>query len=366
MKLRICILQRYLLSQFFNALLICLFAVSSLFFIFDLFEKMRIFLKEDSSLANILSYLFFKIPLIIHLMLPVAVLIATLFSIGRLSQTSEITAMRSSGRSVAWIAKPLLLVALAISLFSFILGETLIPYSSQRVEEIYNFEIRDKADKGRLSRANFWYKSDNTFYDIGFYDSRNTRLQDLLIYSFDEFFNLKSKLNANHADWGGPAVAWTMHKVVEVNLGKDAEFKASQFSTLPLVIKEKPEDFYNLQSKPETLSYFELRNYIAKLRRDGISQTKHIVDLAAKLAFPLVNFLVVLVALPFALNPARSGTMTIGFVAGISIGFSYYFIHALSCSLGAAEFLPAHLSAWAANIIYLCIGGYLLSGAEYK
>lgn len=366
MKFRICTLQRYLLSQFFNALLICLFAVTSLFVIFDLFERMRIFLKEDSNINDILSYLFFKIPLIVHLMLPVAVLIATLFSIGRLSQTSEITAMRSSGVSVAWIAKPLLLVALAISVFSFILGETLIPYSSQRVEEIYTFDIKNKDTKGGLSRSNFWYKSGSTFYDIGFYDSRNTRLQDLLIYNFDEFFNLKNKLNADYADWGGSAVAWTMRDVVEVTLGKDSEFKSSQFSTLPLVINEKPEDFYNLQRKPETLSYFELKDYITKLKQDGISQTKHIVDLAAKISFPLVNFLVVLVALPFALNPARTGTMTFGFIAGISIGFSYYFIHALSCSLGAAEFLPAHLSAWVANILYLCIGGYLLAGAEFK
>lgn len=366
MKARVSSLHRYILSQFFSSLLVCLFAVTSLFFVFDLFERMRIFLREDSELSDILSYLIFKIPLIIHLMLPVAVLIATLFSIGRLSQTSEITAMRSSGVSLNWIAKPLLLVGLLISLVSFIIGETLIPYSSQKVEEIYTFDIRKKDQSGNLSRSDFWYKSGNKFYDIEFYDSRNKRLETLSIYDLDKQFRLKNKLNASYASWEGDAIGWTMKNIVEASVNEEANFKSSQFSSLPLVIKEKPEDFYNLQRKPETLSYFELKKYIEKLKRDGIDHRKHSVDLAAKVAFPLVNFVVVLVAFSFALNPARSGTMTFGFIAGISIGFSYYFVHALSCSLGTAEFLPAHLAAWSANIVFLCLGGYLLAGAEYK
>ena len=103
---------------------------------------------------------------------------------------------------------------------------------------------------------------------------------------------------------------------------------------------------------------------IEKLRGEGVSVTSYLVDLAAKLAFPFVNFIVVVIAIPFALIPARSGNLTMSFVAGVSIGFGYYIVHALSISLGKAELLPIVACAWTANVLLGSLGGYLLAGAE--
>jgi len=361
------VIDRYILRQFFSVLMLCLFAAVSLFLVFELFERMRVFVENQSTLWQAVEYLGLKIPLIIQLMTPVSVLVAVLISIGRLSQLSEITAMRACGASVFSLVRPLLIAGFVVSVLMFVMGETLVPWATQRVEEIYHLDIKKKDIKGRFSKANFWYRDKNKFYSIGFYNSRTSTLEGISLFKIDDHFRLQKRIVASSASWGGsPLIGWSMKDVAEAVPSGKSDFSVTTFRELPLVIKEKPRDFYNLERSPETLSYTELRQYIAKLSGDGVPVTRYLVDLAAKVSFPLVNLIVVLVAFSFALIPARSGNMSLSFVAGVSTGFGYYVVHAISTSLGSAELLPVTLSAWSANILLGTIGGYLIARAEYR
>ncbi|MCC6221491.1 MAG: LPS export ABC transporter permease LptG [Deltaproteobacteria bacterium] len=359
------ILQGYIVRQFLNALVLCLAVSLSIFFVFDLFERINLFFKEYATFAQIASYMLFKIPLIAHLMTPVAVLIATLVSIGQLAQKSELTAMRACGVSMFRIALPLICIGALISAIMFISGETIVPWATNRVEEIYNFDIRKKAQTGKVSKANFWYRKDNKFYSIDFYDSRSATLQGVTIFEMTDNFALAGRIDAEEVVWKGPAMRWLMKNVVETSFNLEGRPNVSRFQTLPLVISEKPKDFYEIKLRPETMSYWELGNYIEKLQREGGAVSKYLVDLNAKLSFPLITVIVILVAFPFALLPARSGSLTKSFIAGISLGFGYYFVHAFSTSLGAAELIPAFPAAWTATILLGCLGGYLIAGADF-
>ncbi len=360
-------LQRYLLQNFLGVLTLCLLAATSLFLVFDIFERMRVFVREDASFLQAFSYIGLKIPLIVHLMTPVAVLVATLISIGRLSQSSEITAMRACGMSVFAIVKPLVAVGALISLAMLLLGETLVPWATERVEEIYNIDIKKKHLEDGYDKANFWYRDDNKFYDVGLYDSRTKTLKSISIFEFDKNFKMKRRTDAERAVWSkNPLVGWIMEEVVEIGVDQNDSFSISTFPQLPLVIEEGPEDFRNIQRRPETMSYFDLKQYIEKLRGEGVQVTRYLVDLAAKISFPMVNMILVLVAFPFALISARSGTLTSSFIAGVAIGFGYYVVHAISTSLGAAELLPILPAAWAANVLIGFIGLYLMAGAEFN
>ncbi len=360
-------LQLYILRAFLNVLFVCLLAAVSLFLVFDLFDRMNIFLKEGASIGQVATYLVYKIPLIVQLTMPIAVLMAALLSIGRLSQLSEITAMRATGSSVFFLARPLLWAGLAISLLIFASGETLVPAATQRVEETYHFDIKKKAEKGDVSRANFWYRKGNAFYNIGLYDSRSATLKGISILELSKNFKLDRRTDAQQAVWGGsPNVGWTMHDAVEIAISSKGEFNSSAFKRLPLVIDEQPEDFYNMERSSEAMSYAELKRYSDKLRAEGVPVTNYLVDLAAKLSFPFVNFIVVLIAIPLALTPARSGSITLSVVGGLCVGFGYYVVHAISVSLGNAELIPVHAAAWTANIILGSLGAYLMAGAEFR
>jgi len=358
--------HRYILGQFLVTFTLCVLASTSLFLVFDFFERMRVFFREDSSPIQAITYILFKIPLIVHFMTPVAVLIATLLSIGKLSQNSEITAMRACGISIFWLAKPLLAAGLAISMLMFIAGETVVPWASSRVEEIYHFDIRKKVEKGAFSRTDFWYRSSNQFYNVGMYDSRIQTLFDISIFELSPSFQLLRKIDAQKAVWEKPEIGWTMQNVIETTFDEKGDVRSNSFRELPLVITEQPRDFSLFKRGPETMSYTELNTYIKKLRNEGVPVTNYLVDLSSKISFPFVNVIVVLIALPFALFPARSGKITKSFVAGVSVGFGYYIVHAFSTALGAAELIPIVPSAWTANVLLGSIGGYLIAGAEHQ
>lgn len=328
---------------------------------------MRVFLREDSTFFDAISYLLFKVPFIVHLMTPVSILIATLLSVGRLSQLSEITAMRACGASVFSLAKPLITVGIFVSGLMFLAGETIVPWSTERGQEVYNIDIRKKDQKGSFSRTNFWFRDDNSFYSIGFYDSSGSSLQGISRFELDENFKLVRRTDAKDALWGkNSLIGWTMNEVIEIGVQADGRFDVERFKKIPLLIDETPEDFYNMKRRAETMSYQDLKKYIAKLKSDGVSSTRYAVDLAAKISFPFVNVVAVLVGFAFALLPARSGSMSISFVAGVSFGFAYYVVHAISISLGAAELIPIVPAAWTANILMGCLGGYLLAGSEFQ
>ncbi|MFN8392590.1 MAG: LPS export ABC transporter permease LptG [Bdellovibrionota bacterium] len=361
------VLQMYLLKNFLTVLFVCLLASISLFLVFELFERINVFIKEGASATLIFSYLFYKVPLIAQLMMPIAVLIATLLSVGRLSQLSEITAMRACGISIFFLARPLIGAGIVISLLMFISGETIVPAATQKVEEIYHLDIKKKVEKGTFSKSNFWYRKGRSFFNIGLYDSRTATLKGISVYELDKNFKLLRRTDAREAVWGGnPAIGWTMSDVVEIATNKKGGFDSSVFNKAPLVIDEQPRDFYNMERSAEGMSYRDLKRYTEKLKSEGVLVTNYLVALAAKLSFPLINLIVVLIAFPFALIPARSGSLTTSFVAGVMIGFGYYVVHALSMSLANGELIPIECGAWTANILFACIGGYLMCGAETK
>ena len=361
------LLERYILKQFLVAAVLCLFAATAVFIVFEAFERMRIYVKYGASFVQILAYLMYKIPFIIHLMLPVAVLIATLLSIGRLSQLSEITAMRACGASVLSLARPIILASTLITALMYLSGETIVPWATQRGEDLYHIDIKKKDVSGTFSRSNFWYREDKTFYNIGFYDSSNATLQGISIFEVDDAFHIRKRTDAIEAKWSEhPLVRWTMNSAIETGITQDGTFSVERHKKLPLVIKETPKDFYNMRRAPETMSYKTLSRYVKKLKAEGVAVTGYLVDLAAKRSFPFVNIIVAIVAFPFALIPARSGNLSLSFLAGVSIGLGYYVVHAVCTSLGTAELIPVLPAAWSANILLGCIGGFLISGAEFK
>lgn len=366
MSLRPTILSRYLLKRFWSVFFLCLLASTVLFLVFDFFERMRLFLKEDTPISVAFTYLTLKIPLVVQLMTPIAVLVAVVVSVGRLSQLSEVTAMRSCGASVIRLARPLIGAGVVISLVSLLLGETIVPFATRRVEEIYHLDIKKKAERGVYSRANFWHRSHDKFYNVGLFDSRNSTLSNFSLFEFDSGFNLKRRLDAREIGWLGNDFGWSMRDVTEYTFNSKGHIARTPFRELPLVISERPKDFRDARIAPESMGYRELTKYITKLRSEGVPVARYLVERAAKISFPFVSLILVLVAFPLSLIPSRSGNLTASILSAVSIAFGYYFVHAFCTSLGAAELIPIYPAAWAANILLICIGGYLLAGAEER
>ena len=81
------------------------------------------------------------------------------------------------------------------------LGETIVPWSVRYADEFYQLDIKKQAERGGLSREDFWFRKGNKFYRTGFYDSRNARLQNFSVLEFGQDFTLSRRTDAKSVPW---------------------------------------------------------------------------------------------------------------------------------------------------------------------
>lgn len=358
------IIHRYIVGQLLRNLLISLIGFTFLFLVFDFFDRIDNIVAEDAAFWTSVRYFLYKIPLTITLMLPVAMLVSTMLTIGLLSKNSEFTAMRASGATVMWIARPVLALGFGVSLFALIVNETVVPYATRRVKEIYNIDIRQKDKRGGYSQSDIWWRSGNRFFSVGMFDSRTNQMLDLSEFRLNEDFSIIRRIDAAKTSWLNPSLGWSMRGVTDYRFGEADVPEITRYPVLPLPLTDRPEEFYDVKTEPQTMSFRQLRRFIKQQAANGISITGYLADLHGKIAFPFISFIVTLIALPFALKPARSGSLAASFVAGLVIGFSYYAVDSFSIAMGRAEIWPPVLAAWTANILMGFVGLVLNLGTE--
>jgi lipopolysaccharide export LptBFGC system permease protein LptF len=64
-------------------------------------------------------------------------------------------------------------------------------------------------------------------------------------------------------------------------------------------------------------------------------------------------------AVPFSLSSGRKGTVT-GIAVALSVGILYFVAAGLFEAMGNASQLPAAMAAWAPDVIFALLGGYLM------
>lgn len=377
------ILDGYLIRRFGYALLFSLIAFWVIFLVVDLVEHMDNFIDRHAPLFLVIKYYFYYTPYTLALTLPVAMLLACLFSIGQLARHNELTAMKSAGISLYRILLPVLVLSFLISLFVIGFGGWLVPFTYQKKEEVKTVEIEKRRKQQEVMLDNVFVQGeDGRIFHLRNYDTREKLGTGALVQKF-EGSRLKEEIRAERVRWqnNGWLFEDGVHRIfsdslLEPNLTGDRE-KARQDS-LPsnhaeryqafdelfrMDLRIKPEALGRRQKKPDEMGYLELAEYVKVKKRSGQVVARESTDLHVKIAFPFVNFIIVLLGAPLAANPKRSG-LAIGFAVSLFISFVYYTLIRMGQSFGYSERLPPLLAAWAANILFVILGTILLIKAK--
>ena len=359
------IIQRYVFKEVTHCLTITVSTLCTLFLVVDFLDRIDNIMGENVPLWTIFQYFILKIPQFFTVSLPLAMVIAIMFGIGLLAKNSEITAMRAAGIKVFWLAKPIFILAFFLSLFDLVLNETLVPLCSRRVREIYNIDIKAKHKSGTYSQDDFWTREGSKFFSIAMFDSRNDTLHAPSILELDNNFMPTQRTDAEKAVYVKDGLGWTMYNInqYEFSKGIEAPIKTSEKS-LALPIQDRPQDFYDVETDPYTMSYFQLESFIKRQMENGLATNGYLTDLYSKIAFPFVILISALVVIPFSLKPGRSGNMAVSFIFGLLVSFSYFVVHSFSLAMGRAEIWPPFLAAWVGNILMLIVAIILNIGAE--
>ena len=362
---KLTIIDRYILKQLAALLFMTLGIFTALFLIFEFFDRIDNIIAERPRAGVVVHYFLLKIPQAIALMTPIAVLVSTLMTIGLLSRNGELTAIRAAGTPITRIAAPILGSGFILSFFCLGLSELVVPHSSRRVKEIYNIDIKRKDESGAYSQNDFWWRSGNSFYSVGMFDSRSSTLSGFSAFDVTETMQPRRRVNAETVTYLDNLLGWSMQSVTDYRFSEDLSSPTtSRYTSFPFPSPKKPSDFYYSETDPTTMSFKALQHFIGEQRANGLSVNSYYADLYAKFSFPFICLVMPIVVLPFSLKPARSGSMATSIVAALCIGFSYYVVHSFAIALGRAEIIPPIVAAWVANVLMGTIGTILLIGSE--
>jgi lipopolysaccharide export system permease protein len=351
------ILERYISRQFSAALGFSLLAFLLIFVVVDLIEHLDTFIDKQAPVLLVVKYYLYFTPYIILLTLPVAMLLASLFSVSSLSRHKELMAMKAAGISLYRILLPLFRLALGVSLFSLLMGEVVVPYTNNKKNQIYSWQIRQHAPGPKLIRRNLYLQgTEGRIYYIQEYDGQKQLAKGVLIQKYNQGL-LTMRIDAQEMAWeeGG----WTLSDGMIREFAEDEE-KAIPFQSIRRPeLEETPQDLMRRQKDPLEMDFFELREYIQRVQRSGGEVHRERVDLFLKIAFPFANLIIVLFGAPLASNPRRSGA-AVSFAISLFICFVYYSFLRVGQALGYKGSVPPLVAAWMGNVLFGLAGVVVL------
>jgi lipopolysaccharide export system permease protein len=359
------IMDRYILREFLLFLLLGMSTFVGLYLVVDLFEKIDVFVDHQAQASHILAYYANSLPLIIIQVLPVAMLLASILSLGQLRKFNEITAMQSSGLSPLRITRPLLLVALLITLVAYVVSEQVVPDSYQRQKSTLEVQIKKRHPGGARTKRDIYYmgRGGRVYIAREFRPARQS-MADLAIQSFASIHGkqkITRRADAGLAYWHDGHwqlqdgfVRIFLPDSVSASGEAGAAFKRYGDSRF----EEQPDEFAQPANDPFNMNRQQLSEYIDRIRDSGARVTQYVTDYHLRAAFPLSNFIMVLLGTCLSLRIMR-GTLALGFGLSISLGFGYYGFLRVGQALGYNGNLPPLLAAWLGNLIFLLIGALL-------
>ncbi len=343
------ILDRYIVRECVKLLGLCLVIFIGIYVVVDLFEKLSRFLEARVSAGLIVRYYVFRLPKIFTEVLQVAVLLACLLSLGNLARNNEVLAMKMGQIGALRIALPCIGVGLAASALAWIAVEYVAPPASERALNIERTQVR-RLPAYRITRdSDIWYRAqDDRFVHISLIEAQSGIIRGMSIFELSPAFDLLRRIDAREATFGPQG--WTVHDGYQLELDKNP-IRITPFTQMTLSLKERPEEFARVARSPEEMTYAQLREYIDRLVKSGVTATRYLVDLHAKVATALASLIMAILGVSFGLRTNRSGVM-LWVAACIPMGFVYWVVLQLGIQFGRAGSIPPLVAAWLPNLVF--------------
>ncbi|MGH7570298.1 MAG: LptF/LptG family permease [Gemmatimonadota bacterium] len=412
------LLDRYVMGEFIRMLILSLISLTAIFVLVHLMDHIDLYLDEGAGWSAIGKYYFYQTPYNLLLTMPMAVLVATILSLGELGRHGELAAMKASGVSLYRIVLPVISFALFLSLAVLALGETIVPRLNERSNQVYEEEIRGEPAARENFRGSFVYQNDEGYtYIVRSLFVEEGLLPDTAATAAEETIRLAQRrqtaglaaaaetqegeptepaadtgprmgveasaeqveiqrqlqdgtfirINAPQMVWEPSSETWVLRRG-ELRVFPEGEgermygFNLLRSSRLT----DPPKELLAEEKEPEEMGYQDLQAYIAKEERLGAETLTERVDLQMKLSYPFANFVIALFGVALVGSAThlsrRGGGMGFGLALFLTIIF-WGFLR-VSQGIGYGGGLPPAAAAWLANGIFGVVGLVLLSRAK--
>jgi len=351
--MKIKILYKYISVLFLRTTVFAILIFSLIMIIVDVIERLDKFIDKRVPFEIVTLYYFYYLPYVFILVLPVAMLMASLFTVSQLKRHGELNAVKSAGINIVSIFTPLFVIGIIVSIFAVIFGELVVPFSERLKNDLDRKYLRKTSRFYLLKKTDICIQdSQNRIVTIHFYDGTKKRAYKINVQTSKEN-KLVQRINAREMFKQGDF--WVLKSGIIRNFEDDKE-KVKEFDRLEVKdFSFSEKDLEITQVKPEEMNYFELKRYIETVKKIGGDPRKYLVDLYLKFTFPFSNLIVILLGTPLATYRWKGG-VSLGFGLSLFVSFIYYVVVKLGQVMGHKGSLNPLLSASLGLIIFGIIG----------
>jgi lipopolysaccharide export system permease protein len=335
----------------------------------------------------VLKFVLYALPGILTQTFPMAMLLASLMALGRLSADREIVAIFTAGIGFPRVVLPVFVVGLLVSIVAFTWNETVVPPATRAMYDLKQEALQHIAKSDEPISYDIKRQDgrglEESVYVQGGYDARTQTLRDVRIvrYSDDPAMHGAVELIVNCAraqstdrrglDQSG--LNWTYYDgswvllVPDKATGLIKDTLVTNFKTLKVLpdnasIGKSFNEVMNAQvNDANRLSFNQLRREIERDRAEGrIEEARgEEVDLYGKIALPLASVIFGVVGAALGLNTQRGGSRTVGFGMAIFIVFLYWVFYHAMFVIGKSGGLPPMLASFSADMVGAAVGIWL-------
>lgn len=292
------------------------------------------------------------------LITPVSCLIASLFSINKLRNRNELTAIFAAGYSRKKFIGDIAQAAFFVALFQLLISGFIEPFAISKKDYLIEdgqSKFKNLKSKGLMASTigsgKMWYKSNNYFFSFSSFNNSKKTLSDISIYYFQDN-HITKKFDApfivfKDNQWFSPQV----FKVTNLN-GEGYPQKELEENKI-IEIEESPSDFAEIEADITTLNIFKLYHYIIKLKYSGINVDDYLVMLLEKVSTALVCIIFALVASIGIFSPNRRGNSFAKNILGVfAFVILYWLVNSYFIELGKSSKLSPFLACFSVPIVF--------------
>lgn len=354
------LLDRYILRNFLQVYLYCIAGFISIWLIFDISDNISTFIDERISLLLAVRYYATQVPQVFIILLPVSLLLALLFTLGRMSRANEVVSMLTAGISLPRVLVPLIGMGLLTVAASMALNYSLAPHAELARKALLS-EARARPSpmiEGQIFRNR---TDDRTWFVQNFRHGSNS-FNNVQVLQQDANDDIVTNYLATRAFYRPETKAWELENARVVHYDHTGNIIDEQIYPSLRVEhwSETPFRLGSANERAEFLSLPELREYLhfnADFPDTLLAPFR--THFQYRLALPWTCLVVVCIAAPLGIGYSRRGVLS-SVAAAVILVFSMNFLTHLFLALGEGDRISAWLAAWTPNLVFAAIGLYLL------
>lgn len=353
--------QKYLRREILASTLLVLGAFLCLFTFFDFLAELEDVGKGGYDVKHAIIFVALSIPSRAYEIMPIAVLIGSLYALTQFARNSELTVLRASGVSSLKLLGALLKIGMIFVVTTFVLGEYIAP-PLERIAQKSRLSSTN-ASVPQALRTGMWVRDGRLFVNM----QRvlpDTTLEKVKIFEFDDAHHLMSINMAQKGTYSSHH-GWLLTDVQQTRFFPD-KVVSTHLPHLRWSSELTPSMVSVVMMTPERMAISSLYQYVRHLEANAQNAGRYEIAFWKKLVYPLAGLVMMGLALPFSLGNQRSVNVGARIMTGVMLGIGFYLLNGLFSNLGMINNWPPFLSATAPSLAFFLLAVALMWSVDRR